>query len=81
MRTECGCRIRYGSKGKMDKIAFCSLHAAAPDLWEACRDLIPWVEWWNPKDGGSASGCAVLAVERARAAIAKAKGETHERDG
>lgn len=61
--TTCGCYVPRLETPFGDDIEYCSLHAAAPELLEACEEI---VRVTHPGDPGRGM---------ARAAIAKAKGE------
>ena len=38
-KGECGCRIAHLGIDKLE-IEYCPLHKAAPDLYEACKEMI-----------------------------------------
>lgn len=74
----CGCYVSRDTWGNGEaRITYCRLHAVAPEMLEALRELLEYVEDDNP---GAAAGDAFVAMlcDNARAAIAKAEGGRDE---
>jgi len=78
----CGCaqereythpRPRYSTRTYRQRILYCHLHAAAPELVETLTNL---VNQFHPRDGSCLWWAAVgPSLADARAALARAKGE------
>jgi hypothetical protein len=73
----CSCTVEH--RGSAIRIIYCPVHAAAPNLLEACKLLLPYaaelLEVSRSMDGVLPSKLnAENDIERAEAAIAKAEG-------
>lgn len=84
MRTlvDCECETKVHADGSGVEVYFCPLHAAAPELLEAMEELIANSDHISPFGSDVSSvkrvrlaGKYIKALDNAKAAIRKAKGE------
>lgn len=68
-QLDCGCTFHF----TVDRIVFCPMHAAAPDLLAALKALVVSVAPFESKLSAAIGNTSMPAMNKARAAIAKAR--------
>ena len=68
--TNCGCQIRISGELHNAEICYCPKHEAAPDMYEALKELVEWLE-----DDEKMIGNVVTIQGQCHQALAKAEGK------